>query len=41
MKHCLASTYNKQIVGCCTEVDTKDYVRNKVASVVVGVCAVT
>ena len=41
MKHWQISTYSKQIVGCCTEVDTRDYVRNKVASVAVGRCAVT
>ena len=41
MKHCLTSTYSKQIVECCTATDTRDYVRNKVASVAVGVCAVT
>ena len=41
MKHCLTSTYSKQILECRTEVDTKGYVRNKVASVAVGRCAVT
>ena len=41
MKHWLISTYSKQILECRTATDTRGYVRNKVASVAVGVCAVT
>ena len=41
MKHWLISTYSKQMFNCRTEVDTRCYVRNKVASVAVGVCEVT
>ena len=40
MKHWLTSTYSKQIAECRAEVDTKGYLRNKVASVAVGRCVV-
>ena len=41
MRHWLISSYSKQILGCCTATDTRGYLRNKVASVAVGRCAVT